>query len=59
MNTAINILRRALNEAGAMQHSPEATAYCNSLQLAIDVLENYDRVLQRKIQEELQKTELQ
>lgn len=53
METAIRILQKSLTDAGAMQHSPEATVYCESLKLAIKVLEDYNRVMQEEIRKRL------
>jgi len=49
METAIDILQDHLQKAGAMQSGPAATAYCESLKLAIQVLEAYNKEMRAEI----------
>lgn len=55
MKEAIDILQKRLSDMQVAQHSEELTMYCNSIKLAIRVLENYDKVLQKTIQDQLDK----
>lgn len=57
MNTAIEILTTKLIEAQGMQASLEASAYCNSLRLAIQVLKKYQEKMDKEIEKQLLATE--
>lgn len=53
MYAAIQILERKLQESMAMQSSPEADSYVNSLQLALKVLKQYQDKMSKQIEKEL------
>ena len=53
MEVAIRILYKSLDDAAAMQRSDSATSYCESLRLAIQVLEDYNKVMREEIRKRL------
>lgn len=55
MKEVIEILKKRLLEMQAAQSSPSLTTYCNSLRLAIRILEDYDVKFEKLLEKELLK----